>query len=128
MACKPQDPIPDTEGETHEVGSESETAEVADAGLCWLRLELAVDGGYEADVDEGEVVVADAELELSHGLDEGRRFDVSDRSTKLSRDGVRASVRTLYDPQKSKLTSMIQTSGDFPDSSTGILLTRSTQS
>lgn len=68
---------------TNEVGSESEAAEVADARLCWLRLELAVDGGDETDMDERKVVVSDAELELAHGLDEGCGLDVSDRATEL---------------------------------------------
>jgi hypothetical protein len=34
-------------------------------------------------MDESEVLVADAELELTNGFDEGGTFDVTDGSTKL---------------------------------------------
>lgn len=59
---------------THKVGGQAKATEVADAGLGWLRLELAVDGGDETDVDESKVVVADAELELTHRLDKRSRL------------------------------------------------------
>lgn len=48
-----------------------------------LGLELAVNGGDKGDVDEGKVVDSNAELELTHGLDEGSRFDIADRSAEL---------------------------------------------
>jgi len=34
-------------------------------------------------MDQGKVFVTNSELELPHGLDEGRRFDIADGSTKL---------------------------------------------
>jgi hypothetical protein len=66
-----------------EIGEKTQASEVSDTGLGWFRLLLAGDDGDEGDVDEGHVIVADSELELSHGLDEWRRFDVSDGSAEL---------------------------------------------
>lgn len=71
------------ESETNKVGGKSESAKVTDAGLGGLGLELAVNGGHQTDVDQRKVVDAHTELELAHGLDEGRRLDVSDGSTEL---------------------------------------------
>jgi hypothetical protein len=44
---------------------------------------LASNDGDERDVYQSEVLVADSELELSHGLDERSRLDVTDGTTKL---------------------------------------------
>lgn len=68
---------------THEVGHEAEAAQVPDGRLGRLGLELAVDRRHERDVEERKVVLADAELELAHGLDERRRLDVADGAAKL---------------------------------------------
>jgi len=68
---------------THEVRNKTKTAEITDTSLGRLGLLLAADNGDERDVDEGKVVVADAELELAHGLDEGSRLDVTNGTTKL---------------------------------------------
>lgn len=51
--------------------------------LCRLRFLLAVQIGDERNVDEGKIGGADAELELAHGFDKWRRFDVADRSSEL---------------------------------------------
>lgn len=51
--------------------------------LCRFCLLLAVHIGDERDVDKGEVVVPDAELELPHRFNEWGGFDVADRSAKL---------------------------------------------
>lgn len=68
---------------SYQVRREAETAQVADAGLSWLSLQLAVDGGHERNVDESKVLRSNAELELTQSLDERCRFDVSDGSTEL---------------------------------------------
>ena len=52
-------------------------------GLGGLRLLLTVHVGHERDVDECKVVVADAELELTHGFDEGGGFDVTNCAAEL---------------------------------------------
>jgi hypothetical protein len=75
-----------------DVGGQTETTEVTDRSLSWLRLELAVDRGNEGDVNEGEVVLSDTELELTHRLDEGSGLDVTDGSTELRREKKMSSV------------------------------------
>jgi hypothetical protein len=62
--------------------------------------------------------VADTELELAHGLDEGSRLNVTNGTTKLH-------VSSVTVP---RLTSTMQTSGSSPVSSAEVLATRSTQS
>ena len=39
--------------------------------------------GDHRDMDKSEIVMSDAELELSHSLDKGCRFDISHSATKL---------------------------------------------
>ena len=51
--------------------------------LRGLRLLLAVDVGDKGDVNEREVVVSDAELELAHSFDEGSGLDVAHGATEL---------------------------------------------
>jgi hypothetical protein len=55
-----------------------------DRRLGGLGLLLAVHVGDEGHMNEGEVVVADAELELTHSLHERRRFNVTDGPSELS--------------------------------------------
>jgi hypothetical protein len=82
----------------YEVGGESEAAEVADRSLGRLGLELSTDGGDEGNVDEGEVVVPDAELELAHRLNERGRLDVAHGSTELrARIGCQPRVARLIE-------------------------------
>ena len=54
-----------------------------DSRLRWLGLLFAMHIGDHRDVDKSEIVMSDAELELSHSLDKGRRFDISHSATKL---------------------------------------------
>lgn len=115
----------------HQVGDETEATEVANGRLGRLGLELAVDRGDERDVEEGKVVLADAELELPHRFDEGRRLDVANSAAELQREETSAaSARRMRQLQCSVKvrTSMMQTSGSWSDSSTGMRATRSTQS
>jgi hypothetical protein len=51
--------------------------------LCRFRFLFTVHVGYERDVDERKVVVADAELELAHGLYEGCGFDIAHCAAEL---------------------------------------------
>ena len=52
----------------------------------------------QLDVDEREVLVADAELELAHGFDEGGGLDVSDSSTKLNvKDQDQRQIQSEFD-------------------------------
>lgn len=67
----------------YQVGEESQTANITDSGLSRLRLLLAVHIDDERNVDERKVVWSDAELELTHRLDEWRRLDVTDCSSEL---------------------------------------------
>lgn len=113
---------------THEVGHQTKSAQVADAGLSGLGLELAVDRGNERHVEERKVVLADAELELPHRLDERRRLDVTDRAAELVAGEFLVNVVSPASSNMFPLTSMMQTSGAWSDSSTGICATRSTQS
>lgn len=84
--------------ETHKVRSESETAKITNARLRGLGLEFSVDGGYETDVDQGKVVDTDAELELTHGLDEGGGLDISNGSTELRDNTSRVNFNSLHYP------------------------------
>lgn len=49
-----------------------------------LRFLLSVHIWNQRDVDQGEVLVSDAELELSNGFDKGRGFDITDGTSELS--------------------------------------------
>lgn len=53
--------------------------------LSRFCLLLAVHIGDKRYVDEGEVLVSDAELELPHGFDEWRRLDITDSTAQLRR-------------------------------------------
>ena len=44
---------------------------------------LASDDRDEGNVDQGKVLGTDSELELSHGLDEGGRLNITNGSTEL---------------------------------------------
>lgn len=44
---------------------------------------LAADDGDERDVDKSKVFMADSELELTHGLDERHRFNITNGTTEL---------------------------------------------
>ena len=90
-------------------------------GLCLL---LAMHIGNKGYMDEGEVLVPDAELELSHRFDERRGLNVTDSPTELSSQDK----WVYYDRNVDIRTSTMQTSGSSPVLSTGILETRSIQS
>lgn len=51
--------------------------------LCRFCFLLAVHIRNKGDMNQGEILIADAELELSHGLNEGCRFNVPDGTSKL---------------------------------------------
>lgn len=53
--------------------------------LRWFRFLLAVHVWYKRHMDQGEVVVTDTELELSHGFYEWRGLYVTDSASKLNR-------------------------------------------
>lgn len=72
----------------YDIRNETETTEIPNRGLSWLRLEFAVDRGDKRDVKESKVVVTDAELELTHSFNEGGRFDVSHGSTELTERNI----------------------------------------
>ena len=54
-----------------------------DSRLRWLGFLFAMHIGDHRDMDKSEIVMSDAELELSHSLDKGCRFDISHSATKL---------------------------------------------
>ena len=80
--------------------------------------------GYERNVDKCKIICSNAELELSHRLDERCRFDVTDGSTKLEHTVKQQEEDELL----VKVTSIIQTSGSSSVPSTGIFEMRSIQS
>jgi len=51
--------------------------------LCRFCFLLAVQIGDEGNVDKGEIGGADTELELAHGFNERRGFDVADGSSEF---------------------------------------------
>ena len=59
--------------------------------LGWLRLLFTnrTEYGHEGHMDEGDVLSANPELELTQGFHVGRRFNVANRSTKFDDAGVR---------------------------------------
>lgn len=67
----------------HHVGHKTQSAQVADSCLGRLCLLLSADDGHQADVNECKVFLADAELELTHGLDERRAFNVTHGTAEL---------------------------------------------
>jgi hypothetical protein len=91
---------------------------------------LASNDGDERDVQDSEVLVADSELELTHGLDERSRLDVSNGSSELQDTSFELSEAYLKQEEESRRgrTSMMQTSGSSSVSSTGRRETRSIQS
>jgi hypothetical protein len=68
---------------TDQVGQQAEAAQSVHGRLRRLCFLLAVHVRDERDVDERKVLVADAELELSHRLYERRGLDIADRSAEL---------------------------------------------
>jgi hypothetical protein len=57
--------------------------------LSRLGFLLSPYDGNQTDVDQGEVFMADPELELSHCLDEWSGFDITDSTTQLDDANVR---------------------------------------
>ena len=105
---------------------------ILSSAIGWAVFEgllLAMQIRHERDMDEGKVVVSDAELELTHGFDKGGGFNVAYCSSKLRGYKMeKLECDDCRDRDVRRLTSTIQTSGSSPDSSTGILETRSIQS
>ena len=56
-----------------------------DGRLCGLSFLFPVHIRHERNVDERKVLRSNTELELSHRLDEGCGFNVTDSSTELKR-------------------------------------------
>lgn len=56
-----------------------------DGRLSRFCLLFTVHVGYERDMNECEVFVADSELELAHSFDERGGFDVTDSTPKLQK-------------------------------------------
>jgi hypothetical protein len=76
-------------------------------------------------MNKRKVVMTDSELKLSHGFYERSRLDITNSTSELR--GI-VNQGTIIVRRERSDTSMIQTSGISPDSSTGILETRSIQS
>jgi hypothetical protein len=66
---------------THQVWQQTQTPQIPHTSLSRLGLLLSTNNDDQTDVDQGEVLVADPELELSHRFDERCRFNVTDGST-----------------------------------------------
>jgi len=66
-----------------QVGQKTKTSEIPYTCLCRFRLLLSANDGNEGNVYQSEVLGSNSELELSHGLDERCRFDITDCTTKL---------------------------------------------
>lgn len=70
---------------TNQIGEESKSTKSMDGRLGGLRLLFTMHIGDQRDVDQSKVLVSDTELKLAHRLHEGRGFNVTNRTTKLSR-------------------------------------------
>lgn len=66
-----------------QIWAETGGSGVLDGGLCWLGLLLSLDDWDEGNVNLEEVVLSGSASELSHRLNEWRRLDISDGSSKL---------------------------------------------
>jgi hypothetical protein len=73
---------------THQIGKKTQSAQITNTGLSWLSLLLSSNNGDKGNVDESKVVVTDPKLELTHGLNERRRLDITDGTTQLSVSGI----------------------------------------
>ena len=113
-----------TKNRTNQIREKPKTAQCVDGGLGRFCFLFAMHIGNQGDVNESEVLVTDAELELSHCLDERCRLNVTDCTTQLNRDKQAFSL----DSFRRGHTSTMHTSGSSLVSSTGILDTRSIQS
>jgi hypothetical protein len=69
--------------DTHEIGQQTQPAQIPHTRLRRLGLLLAADNGNERDIDERKVFVPDAKLKLAQRLDERSRLDVADSATEL---------------------------------------------
>lgn len=63
---------------THDIGQETQPPQIPHSGLGRLGLLLPADDGNQTDINQSEILHPDAELELPHGLDKGRGFDIPD--------------------------------------------------
>ena len=70
-------------GKTHNVRKQAKSSQSMDGRLCGFRFLFSVHLGHEGNVDKCKVLRSNTELELSHCLDEGCRFDITDGSTEL---------------------------------------------
>ena len=67
----------------YKVGQKTKTTQGVNCCLCWFRFLFAVHIGNQGDVDESKVLVAYAELELSHSFDKWRGLNITNSSAEL---------------------------------------------
>lgn len=109
-----------TAGETYKVGDEAETTKVTDTGLGGFRLLLTAKVGDQGDVDESKVVVANTELELTHGLDERSRLNVTNGTSELDNANVRLFASLVGRHLRDTLNPLLNSVGKVGDNLNGL--------
>lgn len=68
----------------YQIWEKTQSSQISDTGLSGLGLLFSTNDRDEGDVNQGKVLVTDSELELAHGLDEWRGFDITDGTAELN--------------------------------------------
>lgn len=76
-------------GAIYQVGCETGGTGIADSLLSWLGLLLTANNGNKRDVDLEEVFLSGTTAQLSHGLNKGPRFNITDSSSQLDDADIR---------------------------------------
>lgn len=82
---------------SNQIRVQTGTAKVTDAHLGRLSLLFAnrSDNRNKRNMDQAKVLVTDTELELTHGLNEGSRFDITDGTTQFNNTNIRLLSRVI---------------------------------
>jgi len=67
----------------YQIREKTQSSQITDTGLSGLGLLFSTNDRDEGDVNQGKVLVTNSELELTHGLDEWRGFDITDSTAEL---------------------------------------------
>ncbi len=100
---------------THQIRQQTQAPQVPDTRLSRLGLLLAADDRDERDIDQCKVLMADAELELAHRLDERRALDVADSSAELDDADVGLLARLVDGDARDALDPVLDRVGQVRD-------------
>jgi hypothetical protein len=106
----------------NEIGGETQTTKVTDGSLGRLGLLLAdgTDGGDQGNVDQGKVIVADTELELTHGLNKGSGLDITDGTSELDDADIGLLARVVNGDGGNTLDPVLDGIGNVRDDLNGL--------